>query len=125
VEHRQHTHELILGAQGVSLNSKLQGHVAKIEKHNRDLKAKGKAISSAARGTLTVDAFCALKGNPNFDSLIQEADLALAAAKSAEAVKQQENFAVLSLPAFDTGEIETLLKRDLPDLETRATEFTW
>ena len=49
-----------------------------------------------------------------------EAERALAAAKSAEAVKQQENFAVLNLPTFENGEIEALLKRGLPDLETAA-----
>jgi wobble nucleotide-excising tRNase len=120
VEHRQHLHELILGAQGVSLNSKLQDQVARVEEHNRALKAKGDAIPAAARGTLAVDAFCALIAHPNIDSLIREAERALAAAKSAEAVKRQENFAVLNLPAFDTGEVNALLKRDLPDLEAAA-----
>jgi len=37
-DHRQHSHELILGAQGVSLNANLQTQVAKIEEHNRQLK---------------------------------------------------------------------------------------
>src|SRR5206468_11825472 len=56
-EHKQNLHELILGAQGVALNTALQGHVALIEEHNRDLRTKGDAIPAAARGTLTVDAF--------------------------------------------------------------------
>jgi wobble nucleotide-excising tRNase len=119
-EHRQHLHELILGAQGVSLNAVLQGHVAKIEEHNRQLKTKSEAIPSVARGPLTVDAFCALKPNTKIDSLIQDAERNLAAAQSAEAVKQQSSFAVLTLPSFDTVAIDALLKRDLPGLEAAA-----
>ena len=119
-EHRQHLHELILGAQGVSLNTTLQTYVANIEEHNRQLKTKGEAIPAAARGSLTVDAFCELKANANIDSLIQDAERNLAAALASEAVKQQNSFAVLSLPSFDTGAIDALLKRNLPDLETAA-----
>jgi wobble nucleotide-excising tRNase len=36
-EQRQNLHELILGAQGLLLNRKLQGYVAKIEEYNRVL----------------------------------------------------------------------------------------
>ena len=90
-------HELILGALGVSLNAALQTHVAKIEEHNRQLKTKGEAIPAAARGSLTVDAFCALKANAKIDSLIQDAERNLAAAQAAEAVTKQNTFAVLNL----------------------------
>ena len=38
--HRQNLHELILGAQGVALNTALQAHVARIEQHNADLREK-------------------------------------------------------------------------------------
>ena len=62
--HRQNLHELILGAQGVALKAALQGHVSRIEDHNRNLRVKGDAIPAAARGTLTVDAFCALAADP-------------------------------------------------------------
>jgi len=67
-----------------------------------------------------VDAFCALKANAKIDSLIQDAERNLAAAQAANAVTQQSSFAVLSLPSFDTGAIDALLKRNLPDLETAA-----
>jgi ABC-type sulfate/molybdate transport systems ATPase subunit len=59
-QHRQNLHEL-LGAQGVSLNTTLQAHIARIEEHNRTLKTKGDAIPAAARGALTAEAFSVLE----------------------------------------------------------------
>ena len=55
--HRQNLHELILGAQGVVLNTALQGYVTRIEQHNADLHEKEEAIPAIARGPLTVNAF--------------------------------------------------------------------
>jgi wobble nucleotide-excising tRNase len=119
-EHRQNLHELILGAQGVALNATLQGHVAAIEEHNRNLRAKGDAIPATARGALTVDAFCALQPRPDIDQVIQEAERNLAAARSSDAIRQQAVFDELVLPDFDLNDIEALLNRDLPELEADA-----
>ena len=119
-EHRQNLYELILGAQGVSLNAALQTHVAKIDEHNRNLRAKGDAIPASARGDMTVDAFCALKAQPDIAKAIQEAERALAAGKSAQAVKAQPTFEAISLPAFDTVALDALLGRDLADLDATA-----
>ncbi len=73
-EHRQNLHELILGTQGVGLNATLQRYVATIEEHNRTLKASGDAIPAAARGTLTVEAFCALEPVENIAQAVQGAE---------------------------------------------------
>ena len=121
-EHRQNLHELILGAQGVSLNAALQTHVAAIEEHNRELRTRGDAIPAASRGPFNVDAFCALAKSPNIDQAIREAERSLAAAKSAEAVRQQPDFGTLSLPTFDTAAIDAILQRGLPTLEVDAVE---
>jgi wobble nucleotide-excising tRNase len=118
--HRQNLHELILGAQGVALNTALQGHVIRIEEHNRALRSKQDAIPAATRGALTVDAFCALSADDNIDTAIQEAERNLSAARSADAVRQQSDFVPLSLPGFDTAAINALLARNLPDLEAEA-----
>lgn len=119
-EHKQNLHELILGAQGVTLNGALQGHVARVETHNRDLRSKGDAIPAAARGALTVDAFCALMEDPAIDAKIQEAERNLAAGQSADAIRQAAPFAPLALPAFDLAVIDALLGRHLPDLQADA-----
>jgi len=119
-EHRQNLHELILGAQGVALNAEVQTHVARIEEHNRALRDKERAIPAAARGVLSVDAFCALEPAENIDATIQEAERFLAAARSAEAVQQQPEFAAIGLPAFDLVAIIALLQQSLPELDAEA-----
>lgn len=119
-DHKQNLHELILGAQGVALNTTLQTHIAKIEEHNRALKLSEAAIPAGIRGSLTVDAFCALPAKVNIDTEIQEADRNLAAARSADAIKQQANFLSFELPAFDMTEIEATLQCDLPGVQAEA-----
>ncbi|MFF0949204.1 hypothetical protein ACFYE9_16440 [Rhizobium leguminosarum] len=101
--HRQNLHELILGAQGVQLNAVVLEQIAAVEQHNRTLRERGDAIPAATRGALTVDAFCALKPDPQVDVKIQEAERQLAAARAADAVQRQEVFLPLSLPGFDLG----------------------
>ncbi len=118
--HKQNLHELILGAQGVALNDTLQGHVVRVEQHNRNLRTKSDVIPAVERGTLTVDAFCALAADPKVDTKIQEAERRLAAAKSADTIRQRANFAPVALPSFDIATINALLARHLPDLEAGA-----
>ena len=109
--HRQNLHELILGAQGIALNAALQAHVARIEEHNRTLRALSDAIPPEARGAMTVDAFCALTAGADIEGAIQQAERNVAAAQSADAVRQAETFIAFSLPAFDTQAINALLAR--------------
>lgn len=118
--HKQNLHELILGAQGVALNATLQGHVAKVEEHNRALRLKSDAIPAAARGTLTVDAFCGLAADLAIDAKIETAQRNLSAARSADAIRLRPSFAALSLPAFDVDALNALLARNLPYLEADA-----
>ena len=119
-EHRQNLHELILGSQGVSLNTALQTHVARVEGHNRELRSRADALPAASRGTFSVEAFCALEQHSNIHSAIQETERSLAAAKSAEAVRQQPEFVTVSLPSFQTAAIKSALQRSLPALESKA-----
>lgn len=118
--HRQNLHELILGAQGVALNTALQGHVAAIEEHNRQLRQKEVAIPAIARFGLGVEEFCALQPIDNIDERIQNAERALAAAQAAAAVQAEPDFAALALPAFDTVGINTLLARGMANLDANA-----
>lgn len=118
--HRQNLHELILGAQGVALNAALQGHVARIEEHNRALTLKANAIPAAARGSLSVDDFCALAAEPDIEASIATAERNLAAARAADAIRQQASFLPFALPTFDAAGIAALLARTLPDLEAEA-----
>lgn len=119
-EHRQKLHELILGAQGVTLNAAVQAHITRIEEHNRELRARGDAIPAALRGAFGIDEFCALEPVSNVEVTIQETERAIAAAQSADAVRRQPEFAEIVLPAFDTAALSTLMQRGLSNLESDA-----
>jgi wobble nucleotide-excising tRNase len=115
--HRQNLHELILGAQAVALSRKLQQLVEKIEDHNRELRAKERAIPTADRGPFSVDDFCALPARPDVDQAIQEAERALVAAREQDAIRTTLPFESLSLPEFDVAAIEGVLQQDLAALD--------
>ncbi len=118
--HRQNLHELILGAQGVTLNATLQARVEEIEAHNRRLREKGDAIPGEARGNLSVDQFCALANRPDLDDAIRDCERRVAAAQSAALIQQRPVFAPLSLPFFDVAEINQILERSLRELDAEA-----
>lgn len=120
--HRQNLHELILGVQGVALNTVLQGYVDSIEKHIRELRTIGDAIPAAVRGSLSVDAFCDLPAHADIDGAIRHAEREVAAAQSSDAVRNTAAFGTLILPWFDRVAIEALLVRTLPDLEVAAAQ---
>jgi wobble nucleotide-excising tRNase len=119
-EHRQHLHELILGAQGITLNRSLQQLIQQVEGHTRELRVKADVIPALERGTLSVDDFCALQERADIDAAIQATERNLAAAIEQDAIRNASLFDVLSLPEFDTDEIARLLERDLPSLDATA-----
>ncbi|WP_246831254.1 AAA family ATPase [Pseudotabrizicola formosa] len=118
--HRQNLHELILGAQGVALNNTLQGHVTSIEEHNTRLRELADAIPASARGPYKVDIYCSLEQDPDIDAKIQDAERRLAAARSADAIRQRPGFQELGLPDFDLDAIDAVLDRSLAELEAAA-----
>lgn len=115
--HRQNLHELILGAKAAALSRQLQQFVEGIENHNRELRAKERAIPTADRGPFSVDEFCALPARPDIDQAIHEAERALAAAREQDAIRTTSRFESLSLPEFDLAAIERVLRQDLPALD--------
>jgi wobble nucleotide-excising tRNase len=119
-DHRQRLHELILGAQGVTLNSNLQNLIQQVEVHTRELRVKTDAIPVIERGTLSVDDFCALPERADIDAAIQETERTLAAATERDAVRNAPLFDPLSLPELDAEAIDRLLARDLPSLDEAA-----
>lgn len=121
-DHRRNMHELILGAQGVTLNAVLQTVVAKIEEHNRLLREKSDAIPSDVMGGLTADQFCALAQDPDAVTKLQDAERQLAAAKASTQVKNQPLFSAVQLPAFDINAIDGVLGRTIGDLDAEAAK---
>jgi len=120
--HRQNLHELILGAQGVALNDALQGQVKRIEGHNTKLRELADAIPASARGPYKVDTYCSLELDLNIDTKIQDAERRMAAARSADSIRQRPGFQEFGLPDFDLEAIDAVLDRSLADLEAAAVD---
>jgi wobble nucleotide-excising tRNase len=118
--HRQKLHELILGAQAVTLNQQLQNLIARIEQHNAALRDKAAAIPATERGTLSVDEFCALPVLPGIDSTIEGTERNLRAAQEQESIANTAIFEMLNLPAFDLTAIDAILQENLPSVEATA-----
>jgi len=119
-EHRQNLHELILGSQGVALNTALQLQVSRVEEHNRNLREREAAIPASLRGDFSIDAFCGLARSSNIEAVVLETGRHLDAARSAEIVRRQANFVQIRLPSFDTEGINDILQRDLSGLQAEA-----
>ena len=119
-DHRQNLHELILGDQGVALNRRLQELVFRVDQHNTALKEKSNAISEQARGKLSVDDFCTLPELPDVNSLIENAERALMAARNQDAIRTKPLFETILSPTFDIEAIKQLLLTDLPELDKAA-----
>jgi wobble nucleotide-excising tRNase len=115
--HRQNLHELILGTQAVAMSRQLQQLVERIEDHNRELRAKERAIPAAARGPYSLDDFCALPARDDIDQAIQEGERALAAAREQDAIRTMPAFESLNLPPFDLAVAERVLQQDLHALD--------
>lgn len=119
-EHRQNLHDLILGAEAVTLNQRFEQLVAQVEEHNVALRTKGEAIPAAERGTLSIDDFCALPAHAGIDEAIQAAERNLAAVSKQDSIRTASTFDALTLPAFDVADIDRLLQQDLPSLDAAA-----
>lgn len=118
--HRQNLHELILGAQGVALNTTLVGHVRQIEEHTKTIRQREAAVPANVRGTSNVDQFCALADDPDIDAKIRQSERALAAARNAQAIRTRGTFIAPVLPAIDVEAINAVLSRNLDDVEADA-----
>ena len=122
IDHRYNLHELILGEQGVALNTRVQEQVKRIEVHNRTIQQKANAIPVAARYGLSVDQFCALQARADIEKAITAAERELTAAREADAVQRRPDFVSIRLPEFDLTSIESLLSTQLLDLEAAAAK---
>ena len=118
--HRQNLHELILGDQGVALNSSLQELMSRITKHNSALEEKGQAIPQNARRGLSLDEFCDLPELLDIDDKIRESEHALRIAEDQEAVGNFPLFDPIGLPDFDIDAIRQTLSTSLSEIDSAA-----
>ena len=121
-EHRQNLHELVLGAQGVTLQRNLDQLVAKIESHNAELRRRQAAITATEMGPFSVDEFCALQLQADVDAAIQEVERRIAAVQEQDSIHRGQGFNELSLPNFDVDAISSILRLNLSTLDAAAAE---
>lgn len=119
-EHRQNLHDLILGAQGVTLARQVDDLATQIRNHNTEIRTKGNAIPVADRHGLSIEDFCALPQQANIDDAIRNAEQRHAALQQAGAVQSTAEFATLGLPAIDSASLSNLLGRTVANLDVAA-----
>jgi len=121
-EHRQNLHELILGAQGVTLARRVDDLASQIRNHSADLRIKAAAVPTADRHGLDIDAFCALPEQANIGVALAAAEQRLAALQQAATVQAGREFTSLALPPIDTAMVTQLLQKTVADLDAAAVE---
>lgn len=119
-EHRQNLHELILGTRGVALVRELQERVDEIERHNQALREKSSAIPTAARGSYSVEAFCALEPRAEVESELDEIRRKIDAAAEKIPIRDTAAIAGLTMPAFDPDTVHGVLATTLAELDQDA-----
>lgn len=119
--HRRNLHELILGAEGVSLNAATQEKIREIEDLNRRLRELEEGIPTTARYGLAIDAFCNLPNREGIDAAIEEAERRLNTLRREASIRAQPPFPEVALPSFELEELEGLLSRGLAELQAAAS----
>jgi wobble nucleotide-excising tRNase len=119
-DHRQHLHELILGAAGVRLNAELQGHVSRIEEHNREIRQRANAIPDDICAGMSVDDFCALPQRATIEDEIAVAQQHLEEATHRQPITATQALPIIGAPPIDLPAIANVLESNLPALEAVA-----
>ncbi|MFQ5503518.1 MAG: AAA family ATPase [Planctomycetota bacterium] len=118
--HRKGIHALVVGEDGVRLQRRVEELTTRISSLQSELRQKERAIPAAARGSLSVDDFCALSPIENLEEELAAATRSLSVLRDAEAIRGTGEFRPFALPPVDLDEIATLLGTTLPDLEAAA-----
>ncbi len=119
-DHRQNLHEVILGSQGVALKHRVDELTETIAKLNQDLRDKQAAVPKDKFFGLDIDQFCDLPPLDNVEIKIRELEKQLEAVRQSDRVRTTRFFSRISLPTVDVGALETLLARQLSDLDEDA-----
>ena len=121
-EHQKNLHELVLGAPGVNLSKALRAYIEQNEVHNSKLRNLSDLIKRHMHAHDNVNDFCNLSQIPNIEAEIENTENLLAAAKSVDAIHQRENFQDITLPKFNIVDLNSILARNLAELESKAFE---
>lgn len=120
--HRQKLHELIIGAQGVSLNSALIDCITKVEEHIKELRRLSKLFPVDALHGIAIDDFCALPEHTNINQAISETKQALEAAKDQNTISRMASFEDVKIAEIKLQTISELLEKTIDSIEKEAAD---
>jgi wobble nucleotide-excising tRNase len=115
--HKQNLHGLIIGAQGILLNLKLQTEVNKVEQHIRDLRIKMSAIPNPTIFSMTLEEFLKLQPHSDVDKAIAETIRDLEAARNQATIATTQKLTEISVPDIDLDRVSEIFSLNLPSLE--------
>lgn len=118
--HRQGLHDLIIGREGVEIARQVQKLNKRIAGLQGELNDTAGLIPRDTRGKFSVHQFCELPQVDNLDEALTAARSRLSALENADAVENEPEFELLSLPSLNLEELSQLLGRGLEGLEDAA-----
>ncbi len=118
--HRQNLHDVILGKQGVTLARQVDDLANEITELNKSLREEGSAIPKKGLHNQDIDTFCDLPEVDDIDKRIENQSKQVDALKRAGAVKSTGLLSRLEFPSIDVDSIDTLLSKQLEDLDKDA-----
>lgn len=118
--HRQCLHEVVVGAQGVTLAKAVDDLTTEIRGLTDRVTAATREVQRHIPGTTTVDAFLILPQDPAADDSIAALQQRIRAVQESEPVRQTSLFDTIAIEGLDPGALNTLLPRALRDLDADA-----
>lgn len=121
-QHRQNLHGIVLGEQGVTLATRYDQYIEKVNVLNQNLQTIARSIPESQRHGLDVETFCRLPAEPNIDDSIRTLEQRLAAVEQQDQINNKSFLAKFEIPTFDFDDYSDKLATDSPTLDQEAID---
>ncbi|MBM4029684.1 MAG: hypothetical protein FJ280_30440, partial [Planctomycetes bacterium] len=125
LDHKRNLYRVIVGKQGVDLARQIEDLDAASRAKSTDIRERLAAVQAFLPQGLAVEAFLALREDPEVDAKIADKEMELQAVKQADQIKNRAALSEMALPAFSAG-FEMLLGKTIEgiaaDAERRVAE---
>lgn len=117
---RQCLHEVVVGAQGVTLAKAVDDLTTEIRGHTDRVTAANREVQRHVPGTMTVDVFLTLQQDAAVDASITATRNRIQAVRESAPVRQASVFDAITIETLEPVALNELLARALPDLDAEA-----
>ena len=117
---RQCLHEVIVGAQGVTLAKAVDDLTTDIRGITDKVTAANREVQRHVPGAMTVDIFLTLQHDPAVETLITATRNRIQAVRESTPVRNTSVFDTIAIETLDPGALTELLLRAIPDLDAEA-----